>query len=249
MKTFTPEQTRYSRHLLLDEIGEEGLRKIRSAKVLVVGAGGLGSSAILYLAAAGVGKIGIIDGDRVDITNLQRQIIHYTSDIDREKPLSAANKIEQQNPEVAVECYPFYLTAENGEDIVSAYDYVLECTDSFRAKFLVNDLCVACGKPYTHGSAYRFYGQCFTYVPGAACYRCLYPLLPQDESKVPDAGRLGILGAVAGTIGTLQAAEALKYITETGRLCVNRILMYDALKMSFRSIGFDKNADCPLSHL
>ena len=247
MKSEAP-RSRYSRHLLLDEIGVDGHEKLRAAKVLVVGAGGLGSPALYYLAAAGVGKIGIIDGDKVDITNLQRQVVHFTDDIGREKSFSAAEKIGRLNPEVEVERYPFYLTAENGEAILTPYDYVLECTDNYRAKFLVNDLCVACGKPFTHGSVYRFYGQCFTYIPGAACYRCLYPLLPQDESAVPDAARLGVLGAVAGTIGTIQATEAIKYITASGELCTNRILMYDALKMTFRTVRFDKNPDCPLAH-
>ena len=243
MKLNEQEKLRYSRHILLNEIGETGVEQLRKARALVVGAGGLGAVALYYLAAAGVGTIGIIDGDKVDITNLQRQIIHFTDDVGKEKVLSAAEKIKRINPAVKVETYPFFLTEENGIEIISIYDYILECTDSHLAKLTVNDLCVQQHKPFTQGSAIRFEGRCMTITPGSACYRCLYPQAPEQEST-PDASHLGVLSTVAGTIGTIQAVEAIKYLTGTGELLTNRILLYDALTMSIRIIRINRNTEC-----
>ncbi|MDD6210673.1 MAG: HesA/MoeB/ThiF family protein [Bacteroidales bacterium] len=242
------EKARYSRHLLLQEVGERGVLNLRRAKVLVIGTGGLGSPVLSYLAAAGIGKIGIVDGDVVDISNLQRQILHYTDNIGTEKVVSAAQKIQRLNPEVELETYNCFLTEKNGEEIIASYDYILECTDNYNSKFLVNDLCVRLQKPFTHGSVLRFEGQCMTYVPGSACYRCLYPTSP-DDGAVRSAAEVGVLGSVAGTIGTIQATEAIKYLSGINSLLTDRILLFDGLTMTFRTLRITKDPGCPLSHI
>lgn len=237
------EQQRYSRHLLLDGFGIEGQEKLAQSKVLIVGAGGLGSPVAYYLAAAGVGTIGLIDGDVVDISNLQRQIIHDTLHIGMPKVDSAAEKIIALNPHVHVNTYHELFTAENGEALVQAYDFIIECTDNYAAKFLVNDICVAAQKPFSHGSVLRLEGQAMTYVPGSACYRCLYPQPPLD-GVVPTAAQAGVMGPVAGLLGTIQATEALKYLTGIGTLLTNRLCVVNALGMNFMNLKIARRSDC-----
>jgi molybdopterin-synthase adenylyltransferase len=241
---FTEEQLeRYSRHLILQNIGIEGQEKIMKGKVLLVGAGGLGSPAALYLAAAGVGTIGIIDGDVVDHTNLQRQVIHFTDDVNVPKVESARQKINKLNPDVKVNIYKALLTAENALTIIGNYDFVIDGTDNFPSKFLVNDACVMAKKAYSHGGILRFEGQTMTYVPGSACYRCIFGG-PPPKDAVPSCSQAGVLGSIAGILGTIQATEALKYLTGTGELLTNRMLVFDALKMKFREVNFKSDKNC-----
>ena len=239
---------RYSRHLMLPEIGEEGQKKILASRVLVVGAGGLGSPVMLYLAAAGVGTIGIIDADVVDLSNLQRQIIHHTKDLGTPKVESAKAKIMAVNPDVAVETYHKFLTPANALSIIQGYDFIVSCTDNLAAKALVSDTCVAAGKAFSHGGISEWTGQTFTHVPGTADYRAIFGPPPTEdraqasaEATVTQAPVLGVLGAVAGMLGTIQAAETLKYLTGAGQLLTNRLLMFDALTMKFDvlTLGMD----------
>lgn len=229
--------SRYSRHLMLPEIGEEGQQRILSSRVLVVGAGGLGSPVMLYLAAAGVGTIGVIDADVVDLSNLQRQIIHHTKDLGTPKVESAKAKIMAVNPDVAVETYHEFLTPANALSIIQGYDFIVSCTDNLAAKALVSDTCVAAGKAFSHGGISEWTGQTFTHVPGTADYRTIFGDAPSPSADSPEAGEpkavLGVLGAVAGMLGTIQAAETLKYLTGAGTLLTNRLLMFDALTMQF----------------
>jgi molybdopterin/thiamine biosynthesis adenylyltransferase len=228
---------RYSRHLMLPEIGDEGQKKILASRVLVVGAGGLGSPVMLYLAAAGVGTIGVIDADVVDLSNLQRQIIHHTKDLGTPKVESAKAKIMAVNPNVAVETYHEFLTPANALSIIQGYDFIVSCTDNLAAKALVSDTCVAAGKAFSHGGISEWTGQTFTHVPGTADYRTIFGDSPSPSADNPEAGEpkavLGVLGAVAGMLGTIQAAETLKYLTGAGTLLTNRLLMFDALTMQF----------------
>ena len=228
---------RYSRHLMLPEIGGEGQKKILASRVLVVGAGGLGSPVMLYLAAAGVGTIGVIDADVVDLSNLQRQIIHHTKDLGTPKVESAKAKIMAVNPDVAVETYHEFLTPANALSIIQGYDFIVSCTDNLAAKALVSDTCVAAGKAFSHGGISEWTGQTFTHVPGTADYRTIFGDSPSPVTDSPEAGGpkavLGVLGAVAGMLGTIQAAETLKYLTGAGTLLTNRLLMFDALTMQF----------------
>ncbi|HYQ57272.1 MAG TPA: molybdopterin-synthase adenylyltransferase MoeB [Draconibacterium sp.] len=241
---FSEEQIeRYSRHLILQNVGIEGQQKILESKVLIVGAGGLGSPAALYLAAAGVGTIGLIDGDVVDRTNLQRQVIHFTPDVDIPKVDSAKQKINQLNPDVKVNTYPTLLMPDNATEIISEYDFVIDGTDNFPTKFMVNDACVLAKKPYSHGGILRFEGQTMTYVPGSACYRCVFDG-PPPKDAVPSCSQAGVLGSIAGMLGTIQATEALKYIVGVGELLTNRMLIFDALKMNFREVKFNQSSGC-----
>ena len=241
---FTEEQLeRYSRHLILQNVGIEGQERIMKGKVLLVGAGGLGSPAALYLAAAGVGTIGIIDGDVVDRTNLQRQVIHFTEDVNVPKVESAQQKINRLNPDVKVNTYKALLTAENALDIIKNYDFVIDGTDNFPSKFLVNDACVLAKKPFSHGGILKFEGQTMTYVPGNACYRCVFNEAP-PKNAVASCSQAGVLGSIAGILGTIQATEALKYLTGTGDLLTNRMLVFDALKMTFREVKFKPVKSC-----
>lgn len=242
---FTEERLlRYSRNILLKDVGVAGQEKLFAAKVLVIGAGGLGSPAALYLAAAGVGTIGIADGDRVDLSNLQRQILHTTADVGRPKVDSAAEKIVALNPDVAVRRYPEFLRADTIGAVVRDYDFVIDATDSFAAKFLINDACVLEGIPFSHGGVLRFQGQTMTVLPGRSpCYRCVFSAPPPDDA-VPTGSQAGILGAVAGMLGTIQAAEALKYITGAGRLLTGSLLTFDALDMAFRKVAVKRNPHC-----
>ncbi len=245
--TFTEEQlVRYSRHIILPEVGGKGQKKILHAKVLIVGAGGLGSPVALYLAAAGIGTIGIVDADTVDISNLHRQIIHHSPDIGRPKVLSAQEKIGLLNPDVRVIPYPEHLNADNAIGIFNPFDVVVDGTDNFPAKFLINDAAFFSGKPLVHGGIFRFEGQLFTILPHvSACYRCIFPE-PPPPGLIPTCQEAGVLGGLAGMIGTLQGTEALKLILGIGQPLTNRILRYDSLTTQFREITIRPNPNCPL---
>ncbi|PIP00301.1 HesA/MoeB/ThiF family protein [Pleomorphomonas carboxyditropha] len=242
---FTPERLeRYSPHILLNEVGGAGQRKLFDARVLVIGVGGLGSPAALYLAAAGIGTIGLVDADVVDLSNLQRQIIHATPDVGRPKVDSAADSIAALNPDVVVRPYRQHVDEDNIRSIVRDYDFVIDGTDSFAAKFLINDACVAEGVAFSHGGVGRFRGQTMTVLPGrSACYRCVFGA-PPPEGAVPPCSRMGILGAVAGMLGTIQAAEALKFFTDTGQLLVDTMLTFDARDMKFRKVPVKADSHC-----
>ncbi|MBI3802306.1 MAG: molybdopterin-synthase adenylyltransferase MoeB [Nitrospirae bacterium] len=244
---FTEEQlVRYSRHIILEGVGGKGQKKIGQAKVLIVGAGGLGSPIALYLAAAGVGTVGLIDADAVDLSNLQRQVIHHTSDIGRPKVLSAQEKMVAINPDVTVIPYQENLSAENALKIFSAFDYVIDGTDNFPAKFLINDAAFFAKKPLIHAGILRFEGQIFTILPGtSACYRCIFPE-PPPSGLIPTCQEAGVLGALAGLVGTLQGTEVLKLILGIGKPLTDRILKYDALRTQFREVPIRKNPNCPL---
>ncbi len=236
---------RYSRHILLQDVGLEGQEKILNAKVLIIGAGGLGAPAAMYLAAAGVGTIGIVDGDVVDLSNLQRQIIHFTKDVGRPKVESAKEKMEAINPDVKVNAIHEFLYSDNIMDIIKDYDFIIDGTDNFPVKFLINDACVKAGKAFSHGGILRFRGQTFTHVPGSACYRCMFKE-PPPVGAVPTCSQAGVLGAIAGMLGTIQAAEALKYITGIGQLLTNRLLTFDAKTMEFHTIPVKQRDSCPV---
>ena len=227
---------RYSRHLILKGVGVSGQKKLLAGKVLVIGAGGLGAPALMYLAAAGVGTIGIADADVVDRSNLQRQIIHSTPDIGKKKVDSARETIEALNPDVKVITYPDYVKADNILDLIKDYDFILDGTDNFPAKFLINDACVIAKKPFCHAGIIRFSGQLMTYVPGEGpCYRCIFKDMPPKDA-VPTCKEAGVIGAVAGVIGSLQAMEAVKYLLGTGELLTGKLLTYDALTSKFNRI-------------
>ena len=236
---------RYSRHILLQDVGVEGQEKILNGRVLIIGAGGLGAPAALYLAAAGVGTIGIVDADVVDLSNLQRQIIHFTPDVGKSKVESAKEKMELINPDVKVVAYHKFLDSTNAADIISDYDFVIDGTDNFPVKFLINDACVMAGKAFSHGGILRFRGQTFTHIPGSACYRCMFKE-PPPAGSVPTCSQAGVLGAIAGMLGTIQAAEALKYLTGVGVLLTDRVLTFDAKTMDFRTIKVKRSEYCPV---
>ncbi|HEY5648752.1 MAG TPA: molybdopterin-synthase adenylyltransferase MoeB [Nitrospiria bacterium] len=244
---FNDEQIqRYSRHIILPEVGGKGQKKLGQARILVVGAGGLGSPAALYLAAAGIGTIGIIDGDVVDLSNLHRQVLHHTVDVDQPKVQSAREKMNAINPDVKVVVYNERLTAKNAQDIIKDYDVVLDGTDSFSTKFLINDACYFSRKPLVHGGILRFDGQVFTIIPGeTACYRCIHRQ-PPPSGLIPSCQEAGVLGVLAGVIGTIQATEALKLILGIGRPLTNRWLIYDALTGRFREARVRRQENCPL---
>jgi molybdopterin-synthase adenylyltransferase len=240
------EIARYSRNIKLAEIGFAGQERIRNAKILIAGAGGLGSPAALYLAAAGVGTLGIADDDVVELSNLQRQVIHFTPDLNRPKVQSAAEKIRVLNPDVEVRTYEERLTAANILPILADYDFVIDATDSFVSKFLVNDACVIAKKPFSHGGVLRFTGQTMTVLPGvSACYRCVFDA-PPPEGSVFVCSETGVLGAVAGMLGTIQAAEALKFVTGAGDPLTDAMLTFDALTMNFRKVRLHRNDACPV---
>lgn len=236
---------RYSRHLLLDGFGLEGQQRLLDARVLIVGMGGLGSPIALYLAAAGVGTLGLVDGDTVSLTNLQRQIIHGTPDVGRSKVDSAAESIIRVNPEVKVEKHELFLNEDNALDIIRGYDFVVEGSDNFSAKYLVNDACVMLGKPFCIGGINRYAGQVMTHRPGTACYRCLFPEPPARED-VETCAMVGVLGTIAGMLGTLQATEVVKCIVGVGEPLYNQLLTFDALSMQWNKLSFQHNEDCPL---
>ncbi len=239
---FTNEQLeRYSRHIILKEVGAKGQKKLLNAKVLIIGAGGLGAPAAMYLAAAGVGTIGIADADEVDLSNLQRQIIHTTSDIGKAKVQSAKETMEAINPDVTVKTYRTFVTSENIIELIADYDFIIDGTDNFPAKFLINDACVMAKKPFSHAGIIRFKGQLMTYVPGQGpCYRCVFKN-PPPKDAVPTCKQAGVIGAMGGVIGSLQAMEAIKYIIGKGDLLTGYLLTYDALTMEFRKVKLPTN--------
>jgi adenylyltransferase/sulfurtransferase len=237
---------RYSRHLVMPEVGMEGQLKLKQARVLCIGAGGLGSPLALYLAAAGVGTLGIVDFDVVDYTNLQRQVIHATSDVGRPKLDSARATLKEINPYVEVETHETRLTSENALDILRHYDVVADGTDNFPTRYLVNDACVLLGKPNVYGSVFRLEGQASVFYPPAGpCYRCLYPE-PPPPGLVPSCAEGGVLGVLPGIVGCVQALETIKLILGRGRPLIGRLLLFDALRMKFRELKLRKNPDCPI---
>ena len=242
---FTNEQLeRYSRHIILQEVGVKGQKKLLNASVLIIGAGGLGAPAALYLAAAGVGTIGIVDADEVDLSNLQRQVIHTTNDVGKAKVKSAAETMEAINPDVTVKTYRTFVDSSNIMDLIKDYDFIIDGTDNFPAKFLINDACVMAEKPFSHAGIIRFKGQLMTYVPGEGpCYRCVFKN-PPPKDAVPTCKQAGVIGAMGGVIGSLQAMEAIKYIIGKGDLLTGKLLTYDALKMEFHTIKLPKDDHC-----
>ena len=237
---------RYSRHLIMPEVGMEGQKKLKAAKILLVGTGGLGAPLGLYLSAAGIGKLGLVDFDTVDFSNLQRQVIHGTKDVGRPKLDSAREKIRDINPNVRVETYEAMLTSDNALDIIAGYDIVIDGTDNFPTRYLVNDACVLLNKPNVYGSIFRFEGQASVFdARQGPCYRCLYPE-PPPPGLVPSCAEGGVLGILPGIIGLVQATEAVKLILGSGRTLVGRLILYDALQMKFRELKLRKNPKCPL---
>lgn len=234
---FTNEQLeRYSRHIILQEVGVKGQKKLLNAKVLIIGAGGLGAPAAMYLAAAGVGTIGIVDADEVDLSNLQRQIIHTTGDVGKAKVQSAKETMNAMNPDVTVNTYRMFVDSTNILPLIEEYDFVIDGTDNFPAKFLINDACVMAKKPFSHAGIIRFKGQLMTYVPGQGpCYRCVFKE-PPPKDAVPTCKQAGVIGAMGGVIGSLQAMEAVKYITGVGELLTGYLLTYDAVHQEFRKV-------------
>jgi sulfur-carrier protein adenylyltransferase/sulfurtransferase len=238
--------SRYSRHLILPEVGVEGQRKLKAARVLCVGAGGLGSPLALYLAAAGVGTLGLVDFDVVDASNLQRQIIHSTADIGRKKIDSAEEKLKALNPELNVRKHDMLLSSANALDILKDYDVVADGTDNFPTRYLVNDACVLLGKPNAYGSIFRFEGQASVFATkDGPCYRCLYPE-PPPPGLVPSCAEGGVLGILPGLIGVIQATETIKLILDKGEPLIGRLLLVDALNMRFRELKLRKNPECPV---
>jgi molybdopterin/thiamine biosynthesis adenylyltransferase len=247
MIDFTEDQLeRYSRHIVLQDVGVEGQEKIMNGKALIIGAGGLGSPVALYLAAAGVGRIGIVDSDVVDLSNLQRQIIHFTSDVGTSKVISASNKMRNLNPDVKVKTYHEFVRADNIRDLMRDYDFIIDGTDNFAAKFLINDAAVMEKKPFSHGGILRFDGQTMTVLPGdSACYRCVFVKSPPPDA-VPTCSQAGVLGTIAGMLGTIQAAEALKFFVGVGELLTDSLLTFDAMKMRFRKVNLHKRHNCAI---
>ncbi|SEH12896.1 adenylyltransferase and sulfurtransferase [Natronorubrum sediminis] len=259
---------RYSRHVIMDEIGPEGQQRLLDASVLVVGAGGLGSPAIQYLAAAGIGRLGIVDDDVVERSNLQRQIVHGDADVGRPKVESAADYVDALNPDIDVDTHETRITAENVADLVAAYDVVLDASDNFATRYLLNDHCVLTETPLSHGAIYRFEGQVttFTNERGAEssvgddssdgtdadrspdsppCYRCIFPEAP-EPGTVPDCATTGVLGVLPGTVGCIQATEVVKYVLGKGEVLEGRLLMYDAMDMGFETVDVRSNPTCPV---
>jgi molybdopterin/thiamine biosynthesis adenylyltransferase/rhodanese-related sulfurtransferase len=240
------EVKRYSRHLIMPEVGVEGQRKLKAARVLCIGAGGLGSPAALYLAAAGVGRLGIVDFDSVDFSNLQRQILHGTPDVGRSKLQSAKDRLNAINPEVQIDAFETSLTSKNALALFRDYDVILDGTDNFPTRYLVNDACVLLGKPNAYGSIFRFEGQASVFAfPGGPCYRCLYPE-PPPPGLVPSCAEGGVLGVLPGVIGTIQATETIKLILGAGQPLVGRLLLYDAFTMRFRELKLRRDPACPV---
>lgn len=243
----TPEKQRYARHLTIPDVGIEGQKKLKAAKVLCIGAGGLGSPIAMYLAAAGVGEIGIVDFDIVDFSNLQRQILHGNSDVGKKKIVSATEQLSEINPEVTVRTYDTRLTDENAAEIAEPYDVIIDGTDNFETRYLSNDLAVLTGKPNVYGSIFRFEGQVSVFAPhlGGPCYRCLFPT-PPEPGQVPSCAEGGVLGVLPGIIGSLQANEAIKLILGIGEPLVGRLIHFDALAFRFREIKLKRDPECAI---
>jgi molybdopterin/thiamine biosynthesis adenylyltransferase/rhodanese-related sulfurtransferase len=238
---------RYSRHLIMPEVTPSGQRRLKAARVLCIGAGGLGSPSALYLAAAGVGTIGIIDFDDVDLSNLQRQILHGTKDIGRSKLESARDRLRDINPEIEIELHECRFSSENASQLVAQYDVVVDGSDNFPTRYLSNDVCVFARKPNVYGSVFRFEGQTTVFAPhlGGPCYRCLFPEPPPPDS-VPNCAQAGVLGVLPGIIGMLQAIETIKLIVGIGESLVGRLLHFDALKVKFRELNLRRDPECPV---
>ena len=247
MRLSAEELQRYSRHLLMPEVTSEGQRRLKAARILSVGAGGLGSPAALYLAAAGVGAIGIVDFDDVDLSNLQRQILHGTKDIGRSKLQSARDRLRDINPEIEIELHQCRFSSENAPELVAHYDMVVDGSDNFPTRYLSNDVCVFAQKPNVYGSVFRFEGQTTVFAPhlGGPCYRCLFPEPPPPNS-VPNCAQAGVLGVLPGIIGMLQAIETIKLIVGIGESLVGRLLHFDALKVKFRELNLRRDPECPV---
>ncbi len=245
--SFTPQEiARYSRHLIMPEVAMDGQKKLKAAKVLLIGAGGLGSPLGLYLAAAGVGKIGIVDFDVVDYSNLQRQIMHTTYDVGRKKIESAAEHLRATNPEIVIVTHEVRITSENAIRLIEPYDIVIDGTDNFPTRYLTNDACVLLGKPNIYGSIYRFEGQASVFATkGGPCYRCLFAE-PPPPGAVPSCAEGGVLGILPGVIGCIQATEAIKLILGKGKPLIGRLLLYDAMEMKFREVKIKRNPECPM---
>jgi adenylyltransferase/sulfurtransferase len=247
MESKNDETRRYSRHLILPEVGPEGQRKIRSASVLCIGAGGLGSPIAMYLAAAGIGKLGLVDFDAVELSNLQRQILHGTEDIGRPKTDSARDTLRRLNPGVEVVLHNTRITSENALDLIEPYDIVVDGTDNFPTRYLTNDACILLRKPNVYGSIFRFEGQASVFAPhlGGPCYRCLFPE-PPPPGMVPSCAEGGVLGVLPGIIGVIQATEILKLVLGAGTSLIGRLLLFDALDMKFRELKLRRDPECPV---
>ena len=242
----TPDQVRrYSRHIIMPQVGSRGQRSLLEAKVLIVGAGGLGSPVALYLGLAGVGTLGIVDFDVVEVSNLQRQILHHERDIGKSKVLSAQQTLAEYNSDVKVVGHEAPLTSENAMEIISQYDIVVNGADNFAARYLVNDAAYLSGKPLVDGSILLFDGQASVFIPGSGCYRCLFPT-PPPPGAVPSCAEAGVLGALPGMVGSIQATETIKLILGAGEPLVGRLLLIDALSMEFRTVKLRRNTKCPL---
>ena len=242
----TPDQVkRYSRHIIMGDVGSKGQRALMGAKALIIGAGGLGSPSAIYLSLAGVGTVGIVDFDVVELSNLQRQVLHHTADIGRPKVQSAVDNIKAYNPDVNVVVHETRLEADNAMEIISQYDLVINGADNFATRYLVNDACYLLNKPLVDGSILIFDGQATVFLPGEGCYRCLFPS-PPPPGMVPNCAEAGVLGALTGLVGSIQATEALKYFLGIGESLSSRLLLIDALSMTFREVRLKRNPDCPL---
>ena len=240
------EVRRYSRHLIMPEVGMDGQKRLKAASILLIGAGGLGSPLAMYLAAAGIGRIGLVDYDVVDYTNLQRQIIHGTKDVGRPKLTSAKARIQDINPHIQVDTYEIPLTSDNALELFEPYDIIIDGTDNFPTRYLTNDACVLLGKPNVYGSIFRFEGQASVfYAAEGPCYRCLFPE-PPPPGLVPSCAEGGVLGVLPGTIGAIQATEAIKLVLGVGESLIGRLLLYDATTMSFDEVRLRKNPNCPV---
>jgi adenylyltransferase/sulfurtransferase len=242
----TPDQVkRYSRHIIMSDVGSKGQRALMGAKALIIGAGGLGSPSAIYLSLAGVGTVGIVDFDVVELSNLQRQVLHHTADVGRPKVQSAVDNIKAYNPDVNVVVHEVRLESENAMEIISQYDLVINGADNFATRYLVNDACYLLNKPLIDGSILIFDGQATVFIPGEGCYRCLFPS-PPPPGMVPNCAEAGVLGALTGLVGSIQATEALKHILGIGESLSSRLLLIDALSMSFREVRLKRNPNCPL---
>ncbi|HNB22000.1 MAG TPA: molybdopterin-synthase adenylyltransferase MoeB [Candidatus Melainabacteria bacterium] len=240
------ELTRYSRHLLLEEVGKDGQLRMKQSRALVIGMGGLGSPISLYLAAAGVGTLGVVDFDLIELSNLQRQILHSTGNVGKKKTQSAKDRLHEVNPEIEVIVHEERISVENALQLISRYDVVIDGTDNFQTRYLVNDACFLGKKPLVYGSIFRFEGQATVfYPPHGPCYRCIYPE-PPEAGAVPNCAEGGVLGVLAGVIGSIQAAEAIKLLLGKGQTLMGRLLLYDALEASFETLNLKRNSNCPL---
>ncbi len=246
VQSLTPNQVkRYSRHIIMSQVGSKGQRKLLESKVLIVGAGGLGSPSGIYLALAGVGTIGIADYDSVDVSNLQRQILHHSNDVGRPKGLSAKETINEYNPDTNVVLHDTWLNSDNAMEIISGYDVIVNGADNFPSRYLINDASYLAGKPLVDGSILIFDGQTTVFVPGKGCYRCLFPS-PPPPGMVVNCAEAGVLGALTGLVGSIQAVETLKLIMGIGESLTSRLLLIDALSMEFREVRIPRNVNCPL---